>query len=70
MIKPDQWDDYKNYRLTHITCLNALAMVGNELINEAFSAKTQQIDSVKIANKLISLSEIDWSSNGKYSFCV
>lgn len=67
-LLPDQWDDYKNYRLTHITCLNALAIVGNDLINEAYSEKTQQTDSVKIANKLVNLSEIDWSSNGDLKF--
>lgn len=67
-LLPDEWDDYRNYRVTHITCLNALAIVGNELINEAFSEKTQQTDSVKIANKLLNLGEIDWSSNGDLKF--
>ena len=65
---PKEWDDYKNYRLTHITCLNALAMVGNELINENFLAKSQQPDSVKIADKLLNLGEIDWSVNGDLQF--
>ncbi|MFF2286655.1 ParB N-terminal domain-containing protein [Peribacillus butanolivorans] len=27
-ILPKQWDDYKQFRLTHIVCLNALAMAG------------------------------------------
>lgn len=67
-LLPDEWDDYKNYRLTHITCLNALAIVGNELINENYLAKSQQPDSIKIANKLLSLGEIDWSANGDLKF--
>lgn len=67
-LLPDEWDDYKNYRLTHITCLNALAIVGNELINENYLAKSQQPDSVKIANKLMNLGEIDWSSSGDLKF--
>ena len=67
-LLPDEWDDYKNYRLTHITCLNALAIVGNELINENYLAKSQQPDSVKIANKLINLGEIDWSSSGDLKY--
>lgn len=58
-LLPDKWDDYKNYRLTHITCLNALAIVGNELINKNYLAKSQQSDSVKVANKLLNLGEID-----------
>lgn len=67
-LLPDEWDDYKNYRLTHITCLNALAIVGNELINENYLVKSQQPDSVKIANKLLNIGEIDWSANGELKF--
>lgn len=67
-LLPDEWDDYKNYRLTHITCLNALAIVGNELINENYLAKSQQPDSVRIASKLLNLGEIDWSVSGDLRF--
>ena len=67
-LLPDEWEDYKNYRLTHITCLNALAIVGNELINENYLVKSQQPDSVKIANKLLNLGEIDWSASGDLKF--
>lgn len=67
-LLPDEWEDYQNYRLTHITCLNALAIVGNELINENYLAKSQQPDSVKIANKLVNLGEIDWSATGDLKF--
>jgi len=67
-LLPDEWDDYKNYRLTHITCLNALAIVGNELINENYLVKSQQPDSVKIASKLLNLGEIDWSASGDMKF--
>lgn len=67
-LLPDEWEDYKNYRLTHITCLNALAIVGNELINDNYLSKSQQPDSVKIANKLMNLREIDWSASGDLKF--
>ena len=67
-LLPDEWEDYKNYRLTHITCLNALAIVGNELINGNYLAKSQQPDSVKIANKLLNIGEIDWSASGDLKF--
>ncbi|GGG26501.1 hypothetical protein GCM10007425_21380 [Lysinibacillus alkalisoli] len=67
-LLPDEWDDYKTYRLTHITCLNALAIVGNDLINENYLVKSQQPDSVKIANKLLNLGEIDWSASGDLKF--
>lgn len=67
-LLPDEWDDYKDYRLTHITCLNALAIVGNELINKNYLVKSQQPDSVKIAHKLLNLAEIDWSAKGDLKF--
>lgn len=67
-LLPDEWEDYQNYRLTHITCLNSLAIVGNELINENYLARSQQPDSVKIANKLVNLGEIDWSATGDLKF--
>lgn len=67
-LLPDEWDDYKNYRLTHITCLNALAIVGNELINQNYLAKSQQPNSVKIAQKLLNIRDIDWSAHGDLRF--
>lgn len=67
-LLPNEWDDYKNYRLTHITCLNALAIVGNEIITENYLVKSQQPNSIKIANKLLSLGEIDWAANGELKF--
>ncbi|WP_204786548.1 hypothetical protein [Kurthia huakuii] len=38
------------------------------MINENYLVKSQQLDSVKIANKLLNLGEIDWSSNGELKF--
>ncbi len=61
---PDEWDDNKLYRMTHFTCLNALAIVGNKVINENYLVKSQQPDSVKIAQILMKLDEIDWIATG------
>ena len=60
----------KNYRLTHITCLNALEIVGNELINEHYLVKSQQPDSINIAHKLLNLGEIDWPASGELKFVM
>lgn len=65
---PEEWDDYKGHRLTHITSLNALAMVGNKLINENYNHKTQQLNSKKLITQLIQIKEIDWSSTGELKF--
>ncbi|MEY9978444.1 DGQHR domain-containing protein [Lysinibacillus sp. RC79] len=65
---PNEWDDNKLYRITHITCLNALAIAGNQIINNNYLTKSQQPDSVKIANLLVKLKVIDWSSNGDLKY--
>lgn len=65
---PDQWEDNSLYRMTHITCLNALAIAGNTLIANNFLEKSQQPDSVKIVQKLINLKEIDWLAIGDLKY--
>lgn len=65
---PEQWADNKLYRMTHITCLNALAIAGNQIINENYLTKSQQPDSVKIAKTLLNLKEIDWLASGDLKY--
>jgi DNA sulfur modification protein DndB len=67
-ILPEQWEDIKAYRLTHIISLNALAIVGNEVINNNFLNKSQQPDSNKILVLLENLKHIDWSTNGDLKY--
>lgn len=65
---PEEWDDNLNYRLTHITCLNALAISGSYIISNNFLEKSQQPDSVKIVQLLASLEQINWLSNGDLKY--
>lgn len=65
---PDEWDDNKLFRMTHVTCLNALAIAGNTIINNNYLVKSQQPDSVKIANLILKLKDIDWTSNGDLKY--
>lgn len=65
---PDEWENNKLYRMTHITCLNALAIAGNKIINDNYLVKSQQPDSVEIAKILINLKEIDWMSSGDLKY--
>ncbi|MGA3674297.1 hypothetical protein [Lysinibacillus agricola] len=65
---PDEWDDNKLYRMTNITCLNALAIVGNKVINDNYLVKSHQPDSVKIAQILMKLDEIDWLATGDLKY--
>lgn len=54
--------------MTHITCLNSLAIAGNKIVTENFLEKSQQPDSVKIAQLLLNLKEIDWLSTGDLKY--
>ncbi|UDK97508.1 DGQHR domain-containing protein [Lysinibacillus sphaericus] len=65
---PEQWADNKLYRMTHITGLNALAIAGNQVINENYLTKSQQPDSSKIAKTLLNLKEIDWLASGDLKY--
>lgn len=65
---PEEWDDNKSYRLTHITCLNGLAIAGNKIINDNYLSKSQQPDSPKIVSLLLNLKDIDWSANGDLKY--
>ena len=33
---PEEWEDNKLYRMTHIICVNALAIVDDKMINENY----------------------------------
>lgn len=65
---PEQWEDFKNYRLTHIVSLNALAIAGNEILNSHFLSNSQQINSTRLLPLLESLRQIDWSTNGDLKY--
>lgn len=67
-VLPEEWQDFKSHRLTHIVCLNALAMAGNEIINENFLSKSKQPNSEIILKLLENLKQIDWSSNGDLKY--
>jgi len=65
---PNEWDDYKNFKLTHIVGLNALSIAGNELLNRNYSFSAQQLNSVEVRRKLNSLKHIDWSTEGSLKY--
>lgn len=65
---PEQWEDFKTYRLTHIVSLNALAIAGNEILNRNFLSKSQQINSTRLLPLLENLKQIDWSTNGDLKY--
>ncbi|EON70252.1 hypothetical protein [Lysinibacillus sphaericus] len=54
--------------MTYVTCLNALSIAGNIIINDNYLKKSQQPDSVKIANMMTHLSNIDWLAIGDLKY--
>jgi DNA sulfur modification protein DndB len=67
-ILPDEWEDIKSFRLTHIISLNALAITGNKIIKDNFLYKSQQQNSKKILSVLENLKQIDWSASGDLKY--
>lgn len=60
----EEWNNYKEYRLTHIVCLDALSMAGNSLLVKYAYETRKQVDLKTIIKRIQRLSVVDWSSNG------
>ncbi|MGG1552308.1 DGQHR domain-containing protein [Paenibacillus ferrarius] len=63
-----EWMDYKDYRITHIVCINALAMAGCQLISCCFSEDSKKIDYSLISKSVKRLKKFDWSSSGRLKY--
>jgi DNA sulfur modification protein DndB len=61
---PNEWEDYKNYKLTHIVTLKSLAIAGNELLNKNYSFSSQQLNSKVVLKCINNLKQFDWSTEG------
>jgi DNA sulfur modification protein DndB len=66
IFSPD-WDDYKGYRLTHIVCLDALALAGAKLLVKSLNQENKPDYSV-ISRYLKKIRKFDWSSEGNLKF--
>ncbi|KRF22525.1 DGQHR domain-containing protein [Paenibacillus sp. Soil787] len=67
-IFSQEWMDYKEYRITHIVCLNALAISGSEIFSELVSVDKKQIDYIRITKYVKKIKKFDWSSNGNLKY--
>ncbi|MFE4145063.1 hypothetical protein ACFX4I_25045 [Peribacillus sp. YIM B13472] len=67
-IFPNQWSEYKKYRLTHIVCLNALSIAGNTIILENYNFSSNQLNNTEIPKSLTNIQNIDWSSEGSFKY--
>ncbi|OBA06003.1 hypothetical protein A9P44_03530 [Paenibacillus polymyxa] len=65
---PQEWGDYKGYKLTHIVCLEALSIIGKELFLRYSNEKRNQIDIQKVLKSINKLTVIDWSIEGPLKY--
>ncbi|RUT46313.1 hypothetical protein EJP82_12620 [Paenibacillus anaericanus] len=63
-----EWLDYKAFRITHIVCLNALAILGAEIILRIPSSEFKHKNYQRIFKDVKRLRFIDWSSEGAFKF--
>jgi DGQHR domain len=63
-----EWLDYKEFRITHIVCLNALAILGTEIILRISNLEFKHKNYHSIIKDVKKLKLIDWSSEGAFKF--
>ncbi|MFB6471259.1 DGQHR domain-containing protein [Paenibacillus glucanolyticus] len=63
-----EWLNYKEYRLTHIVCLNALAIAGAEIFSVAISRKHGYIDYNFINKCVKKLKGMQWTAEGPLKY--
>ncbi|MNO35869.1 hypothetical protein D3C76_259260 [compost metagenome] len=59
----EEWSNYKEYRLTHIVCLDALSIAGHEVLIKCMPEGKKHIELLSISKYVHKLS-VDWSAQG------
>ncbi|WP_260357905.1 hypothetical protein [Peribacillus frigoritolerans] len=67
-LLPVEWSDYKQYRLTHIVCLNAFAIAGNIIIPSNYNFVSNQLNIKEVNKRMSSIKIFDWSSEGTLKY--
>lgn len=65
---PHEWMNYKEYKLTHIVCLDALAMAASKALSNCKKENSTQIDHQKFIKSAKRLKKIDWSVSGPFKY--
>ncbi|WP_188068817.1 DGQHR domain-containing protein [Brevibacillus brevis] len=66
-IFPDEWNDYKSYRLTHIVCLDALSIAGNQVLPKYIAEGKKHLD-LAIIQRIVNRLSVDWSTEGPLKY--
>lgn len=62
-----EWSTYKEYRLTHIVCLDALSIVGHQVLLRCMTEGKKHVDLASIPKYIKKLS-VDWSAQGPLKY--
>ncbi|NUU75386.1 DGQHR domain-containing protein [Paenibacillus xylanilyticus] len=65
---PHEWLNYKEYKLTHIVCLDALAMAASKMLFHCKKENSTQIDHQEFIKSVKRLKKIDWSIYGPFKY--
>ncbi len=65
---PVEWSDYKQYRLTHIFCLNAFAIAANKIIPSNYNFVSNQLNIKEVSKRMSIIKIFDWSSEGTLKY--
>ncbi|MDR6780395.1 DNA sulfur modification protein DndB [Paenibacillus peoriae] len=63
-----EWLNYKEYRLTHIVCLNALAIVGAEIFSAGAASQQGKLDYNFIDKCVKRMRGMEWSTDGPLKY--
>ncbi|MGC6587613.1 DGQHR domain-containing protein [Paenibacillus sp. Dod16] len=63
-----EWLNYKEYRITHIVCLNALAIAGSEIFSAAASKQQVNVDYNFIIKSVKRFKGMQWSAEGPLKY--
>ncbi|WP_271755275.1 hypothetical protein [Cohnella sp. JJ-181] len=63
----NEWSDYKDFRLTHIVCLDALSIAGLKVILTCIPEGKKHVD-LKLLTIATNKLDVDWSSKGPLKY--
>ncbi|MCY9692268.1 DGQHR domain-containing protein [Paenibacillus alginolyticus] len=64
----NEWSNYKEFRITHIVCLNALSIVGAAILSACVSQDKKQIDFNRVDKFVKKINGIDWASSSSLRY--
>ncbi|KYG97090.1 hypothetical protein ABEW24_24710 [Paenibacillus jamilae] len=65
---PNEWINYKEFKITHIVCLDALAMAASKVLFNCKKDSTKQIDHQQFIKSIKKMKKIDWSIDGPFKY--